>query len=165
MGPADLAHIKRGEALGVDREMQDAERLVGHGGLHEQAAAGVPGRRGMMDRPVAATGQGLAGKALVVDQHVERDLVGHVAAHVQVHAQAGQADGQAVQFVVRRRQAQHRGGLGAVYKAWIVLSVTGLMGLALAAYAAYLINATQFVLKLRAARLQEADSLRRAAVA
>jgi 3-vinyl bacteriochlorophyllide hydratase len=34
----------------------------------------------------------------------------------------------------------------------------GQMLLALAAYAAYLINATQFVLKLRAARLQEARS-------
>jgi 3-vinyl bacteriochlorophyllide hydratase len=32
----------------------------------------------------------------------------------------------------------------------------GLMWLALAAYAAYLINATQFILKLRAARLQQA---------
>jgi 3-vinyl bacteriochlorophyllide hydratase len=34
------------------------------------------------------------------------------------------------------------------------LSVQGLMFLALAAYAAYVINATQFILKLRAARLQ-----------
>jgi 3-vinyl bacteriochlorophyllide hydratase len=32
------------------------------------------------------------------------------------------------------------------------------MGLALAAYATYVINATQFLLKLRAARLQEAAS-------
>ena len=37
------------------------------------------------------------------------------------------------------------------------------MGLALAAYASYVINATQFVLKLRAARLDEAG--RRAAPA
>ena len=34
------------------------------------------------------------------------------------------------------------------------LSPTGLMILALAAYAAYVINAGQFLLKLRAARLQ-----------
>jgi 3-vinyl bacteriochlorophyllide hydratase len=34
------------------------------------------------------------------------------------------------------------------------LDTAGLMGLALAAYAAYAINAAQFVLKLRAARLQ-----------
>jgi 3-vinyl bacteriochlorophyllide hydratase len=34
------------------------------------------------------------------------------------------------------------------------LETAGLMGLALAAYAAYAINAAQFVLKLRAARLQ-----------
>jgi 3-vinyl bacteriochlorophyllide hydratase len=36
------------------------------------------------------------------------------------------------------------------------LSSRGLMLLALAAYAAYVINATQFILKLRAARLQHA---------
>lgn len=36
------------------------------------------------------------------------------------------------------------------------LSSRGLMLLALAAYAAYLINAAQFILKLRAARLQQA---------
>ncbi len=36
------------------------------------------------------------------------------------------------------------------------LSVTGLMYLALAAYATYVINAAQFILKLRAARLDEA---------
>lgn len=36
------------------------------------------------------------------------------------------------------------------------LSVTGLMWLALAAYATYVINAGQFLLKLRAARLDEA---------
>ena len=40
------------------------------------------------------------------------------------------------------------------------LSPQGLMILALAAYAAYVINATQFVLKLRAARLQGALPLR-----
>ncbi len=37
-----------------------------------------------------------------------------------------------------------------------LLDVTGLMLLALAAYLAYVINATQFLLKLRAARLQQA---------
>ena len=36
------------------------------------------------------------------------------------------------------------------------LGVTGLMYLALAAYATYVINAAQFLLKLRAARLQQA---------
>jgi 3-vinyl bacteriochlorophyllide hydratase len=36
------------------------------------------------------------------------------------------------------------------------LSVTGLMYLALAAYATYVVNAAQFILKLRAARLDEA---------
>lgn len=40
------------------------------------------------------------------------------------------------------------------------MSTRALMWLALAAYAAYLINATQFVLKLRAARLQAAASPR-----
>lgn len=39
--------------------------------------------------------------------------------------------------------------------AYQLLSVTGLMLLALAAYAAYVINAAQFLLKLRAARLQQ----------
>ncbi|MES2423721.1 MAG: 2-vinyl bacteriochlorophyllide hydratase [Pseudomonadota bacterium] len=38
------------------------------------------------------------------------------------------------------------------------LSVTQQMHLALAAYAAYAINATQFILKLRAARLQQAKT-------
>lgn len=38
-----------------------------------------------------------------------------------------------------------------------------LMGLALVAYGTYAVNAIQFVLKLRAARLQEAESLRRSA--
>jgi 3-vinyl bacteriochlorophyllide hydratase len=40
------------------------------------------------------------------------------------------------------------------------LGARGQMWLALAAYAAYVINATQFVLKLRAARLQS-DAARR----
>jgi 3-vinyl bacteriochlorophyllide hydratase len=40
-----------------------------------------------------------------------------------------------------------------------------LMVLALVAYGTYAVNAIQFVLKLRAARLQEAESLRRVAVA
>ncbi len=40
-----------------------------------------------------------------------------------------------------------------------------LMVLALVAYSTYAVNAIQFVLKLRAARLQEAESKRRAAVA
>jgi 3-vinyl bacteriochlorophyllide hydratase len=39
-----------------------------------------------------------------------------------------------------------------------LLSATSLMFLALAAYAAYLINAAQFILKLRAARLQANDN-------
>jgi 3-vinyl bacteriochlorophyllide hydratase len=39
-----------------------------------------------------------------------------------------------------------------------LLSPQGLMGLALAAYASYVINAGQFLLKLRAARLQAASS-------
>jgi 3-vinyl bacteriochlorophyllide hydratase len=39
------------------------------------------------------------------------------------------------------------------------LSVTQQMHLALAAYAAYAINATQFLLKLRAARLQQAQTV------
>ncbi|RYF02840.1 MAG: 2-vinyl bacteriochlorophyllide hydratase [Deltaproteobacteria bacterium] len=39
-----------------------------------------------------------------------------------------------------------------------VLDTAGLMGLALAAYAAYAVNAAQFVLKLRAARLQALPS-------
>ncbi len=38
------------------------------------------------------------------------------------------------------------------------LSVTGQMLLALAAYASYVINATQFLLKLRAARLESAEA-------
>jgi 3-vinyl bacteriochlorophyllide hydratase len=50
----------------------------------------------------------------------------------------------------------------ALHTAYLVALATGaldaraLMGLALAAYASYVINATQFILKLRAARLDEA---------
>ncbi|MEA1830692.1 2-vinyl bacteriochlorophyllide hydratase [Methylobacterium durans] len=44
-----------------------------------------------------------------------------------------------------------------------LLGTNGLMCLALAAYAAYAVNATQFLLKLRAARLQSAPSFRLAA--
>jgi 3-vinyl bacteriochlorophyllide hydratase len=44
---------------------------------------------------------------------------------------------------------------------WLeLLSPQGLMLLALAAYAAYVINAVQFLLKLRAARLQQSDDMR-----
>ena len=78
MGPAQFAHVERRQLLGVDGQVQDAERLVGHGRLDEQPALGVPGRRCVMDRPVAAAGQRLVGKALVVDQHVQRHLIGHV---------------------------------------------------------------------------------------
>ena len=48
--------------------------------------------------------------------------------------------------------ALHTAYLFALYYGW--LSAEGLMILALAAYAAYVINAVQFILKLRAARLQ-----------
>ena len=50
----------------------------------------------------------------------------------------------------------------ALHTAYLVALFTGALGargqmlLALAAYATYVINATQFVLKLRAARLQQA---------
>jgi 3-vinyl bacteriochlorophyllide hydratase len=60
-------------------------------------------------------------------------------------------------------------GVLALHTAYLVALATGaldaraLMALALAAYASYVINATQFVLKLRAARLDEAG--RRAAPA
>jgi len=37
--------------------------------------------------------------------------------------------------------------------------------LALVAYGTYAVNAIQFILKLRAARLQEAESIRQAAIA
>ena len=67
--------------------MQDAERVVGHRRLDEQAALGIPGRRGVMDRPVAAAGQRLAGETVVVDQHVERDLIRHVGRALQGLAQ------------------------------------------------------------------------------
>jgi 3-vinyl bacteriochlorophyllide hydratase len=52
----------------------------------------------------------------------------------------------------------------ALHTAYLIVLVTGAMSpdsqmiLALAAYTAYLVNATQFLLKLRAARLQEIDS-------
>jgi 3-vinyl bacteriochlorophyllide hydratase len=46
--------------------------------------------------------------------------------------------------------------VGALFGGW--MSAEGLMTVALIAYAAYIINAVQFVLKLRAARLQEAAS-------
>ena len=49
--------------------------------------------------------------------------------------------------------ALHTAYLGALFFGW--LSPRGLMLLALAAYASYVINATQFILKLRAARLDE----------
>jgi 3-vinyl bacteriochlorophyllide hydratase len=52
--------------------------------------------------------------------------------------------------------ALHSAYLAALALGW--LGARGLMILALAAYAAYVINATQFVLKLRAARLQSASS-------
>lgn len=48
--------------------------------------------------------------------------------------------------------ALHTGYLAALAGGW--LDARGLMLLALAAYAAYVINAAQFVVKLRAARLQ-----------
>ncbi|MEQ8257809.1 MAG: 2-vinyl bacteriochlorophyllide hydratase, partial [Roseovarius confluentis] len=51
--------------------------------------------------------------------------------------------------------ALHTAYLWALFTA--ALSPQGLMTLALAAYAAYAINATQFLLKLRAARLQSAS--------
>jgi 3-vinyl bacteriochlorophyllide hydratase len=43
--------------------------------------------------------------------------------------------------------------------AWPLFTERGLMQLALVAYAAYAVNAAQFVLKLRAARLQERASM------
>lgn len=54
-------------------------------------------------------------------------------------------------------------GVLALHSAYLValfthaLDARGLAWLALAAYASYVINATQFLLKLRAARLQQAD--------
>jgi 3-vinyl bacteriochlorophyllide hydratase len=50
--------------------------------------------------------------------------------------------------------ALHTAYLVVLFTGW--LDVTGQMLVALAAYAAYVINAAQFVLKLRAARLQQA---------
>jgi 3-vinyl bacteriochlorophyllide hydratase len=50
--------------------------------------------------------------------------------------------------------ALHTAYLVVLFTGW--LDVRGQMLLALAAYAAYIINATQFLLKLRAARLQQA---------
>jgi len=52
--------------------------------------------------------------------------------------------------------ALHTAYLAALFGGW--LAPQGLMLLALAAYAAYLINATQFLLKLRAARLAARDA-------
>jgi len=51
--------------------------------------------------------------------------------------------------------ALHTAYLGALYLG--ALDAHGLMLLALAAYASYVINATQFLLKLRAARLQQSE--------
>ncbi|MEM9731898.1 MAG: 2-vinyl bacteriochlorophyllide hydratase [Pseudomonadota bacterium] len=51
--------------------------------------------------------------------------------------------------------ALHTAYLAALWGGW--LDPTGLLFLALAAYAAYVVNAIQFVLKLRAARLQTAS--------
>jgi 3-vinyl bacteriochlorophyllide hydratase len=50
--------------------------------------------------------------------------------------------------------ALHTAYLVVVFTGW--MDVRGQMWLALAAYATYVINATQFLLKLRAARLQQA---------
>jgi 3-vinyl bacteriochlorophyllide hydratase len=52
--------------------------------------------------------------------------------------------------------ALHTAYLGALFTGW--LDPTQLMLLALAAYASYVINATQFLLKLRAARLESAQA-------
>jgi 3-vinyl bacteriochlorophyllide hydratase len=54
--------------------------------------------------------------------------------------------------------ALHTAYLAALAFDW--LDARGLMLLALAAYATYVVNATQFLLKLRAARLDEAARLR-----
>ncbi|MGQ0672652.1 MAG: 2-vinyl bacteriochlorophyllide hydratase [Hyphomicrobium sp.] len=59
----------------------------------------------------------------------------------------------------------------ALHTAYLVALMTGWLGvpeqmlLALAAYAAYVVNAAQFILKLRAARLQQANSGEPAALA
>lgn len=52
----------------------------------------------------------------------------------------------------------HTAYLAALLQGW--LDARGLMLLALAAYLSYVINAGQFILKLRAARLQQADEHR-----
>jgi len=52
--------------------------------------------------------------------------------------------------------ALHTAYLGALFTGW--LSPSEQMLLALAAYAAYVINATQFLLKLRAARLERTEN-------
>jgi 3-vinyl bacteriochlorophyllide hydratase len=52
--------------------------------------------------------------------------------------------------------ALHTAYLAALFTGW--LGVEGQMLLALAAYATYVVNAAQFILKLRAARLQSASS-------
>lgn len=53
--------------------------------------------------------------------------------------------------------------VAALFGGW--LSTNALMSVALTAYAAYFVNAIQFVLKLRAARLQEAESRLQGAIA
>ncbi len=53
--------------------------------------------------------------------------------------------------------------VAALFGGW--LSTNALMAVALTAYAAYFVNAIQFVLKLRAARLQEAESRLQGAIA
>ena len=52
--------------------------------------------------------------------------------------------------------ALHTAYLVCLLQGW--LSESGLMWLALVAYATYVINAAQFLLKLRAARLQQAGA-------
>jgi 3-vinyl bacteriochlorophyllide hydratase len=59
--------------------------------------------------------------------------------------------------------ALHTAYLVALFTGW--LDARGQMLLALAAYAAYVINATQFLLKLRAARLEASMSPPTAAMA
>jgi len=58
--------------------------------------------------------------------------------------------------------ALHTAYLAGLALAWAPRT---LMGLALVAYGTYAVNAIQFVLKLRAARLQEAESLRQVVAA
>lgn len=53
--------------------------------------------------------------------------------------------------------------VAALFGGW--LSPNALMAVALTAYAAYFVNAIQFVLKLRAARLQESESRLQGAIA